>query len=71
MKGESIFKITIHSSIGVFHIDTILIGEGSYLIIVEQDIESIPEFTPATLAIVLIVVSILAVALSKKFKKRK
>jgi len=32
--------------------------------------ESIPEFTPATLAIVLITVSILAVVLSKKFKKR-
>ena len=61
----------IHSSIGVFHIDTILIGEGSYLIIVEQDVDSIPEFTPITLIIVLTALSIFLVALSKKLKHNK
>jgi len=43
----------------------------NYTIIVEEDTDSIPEFTRATLASVLIIVSILAVALSKKFKKRR
>lgn len=41
-----------------------------YAIIVEQDVDSIPEFTPATLIIVLIAVSVFAVALSKKFKAK-
>ena len=40
-------------------------------VIVEQDVDSIQEFTPTTLAIVLVAVSILAVVLSKKFKRRR
>ena len=58
----------IHSSIGVFHIDTVLFGVGSYSIIVEQDVDTIPEFTPIALILVLIAVSTLLVAVSKKFR---
>jgi len=59
----------IHNLKGTFYMEIITNAE-NYTIIVEQDITSIPEFAPATLAIVLITVSILAVVLSKKFKKR-
>ena len=52
--------------------------EGVYVIIGSDDLrvyllenELIPEFTPATLTIVLIAVSVLAVALSKKFRNRR
>lgn len=41
------------------------------MVIVEQDADSIPEFTPTTLAIILITVSVLAIALWKKFRKRR
>lgn len=51
--------------------------EGVYMMMCSDDLrvyllenELIPEFTPATLAIVLVAVSILAVALSKKFLKK-
>jgi hypothetical protein len=43
----------------------------NFTVIIEQDVDSIPEFMPATLAIVLVTVSVLAVALSKKFNKKK
>jgi len=59
----------IHNQKGTFYMDISAANIENYTIIVEEDVDSISEFTPATLAIVLITVSILAVALSKKFKK--
>ena len=60
----------IHDNNGTFYLDITAANIDEYTIIIEQDVDSIPEFTPATVAIVLIAVSILAVVLSKKFKKR-
>jgi len=76
---DSIFKTAdeetsgvsyIHNQEGTFYMDISATNIENYTIIVEEDVDSIPEFTPATLTIVLIAVSILAVALSKKFRKR-
>jgi len=61
----------IHNQEGTFYMDISTANTEGFTVIVEEDVDSIPEFTPATLAIVLITVSILAVVLSKKFKKRR
>jgi len=61
----------IHNQEGTFYMGIITANTEGFTVIVEEDVDSIPEFTPATLAIVLITVSILAVVLSKKFKKRR
>jgi len=53
---------------GTFYMEIITDAE-SYTIIVEQDADSIPEFTPLALVVVLIAVSLLVVVLSKKFAK--
>ena len=60
----------IHNQQGTFYMKINVANTESYTIIIEQDTDSIPEFTPFALIVVLITVSILAVALSKKFKKR-
>lgn len=61
----------IHNNSGTFYLDITLVNIEECTIIVEQDVDSIPEFTPATLIIGLIMVSTLAVALSKKISKPK
>jgi len=56
----------IENSVGVFHIDVLMRGEGSYLLIVEQDVDSIPEFTPLTLVLIILLIFASTVALKKK-----
>jgi len=70
LTGETSGISYIHDQEGTFYMDISAANIENYTIIVEEDVDSIPEFTPVTLAIVLIAVSILAVVLSKKFKKR-
>jgi hypothetical protein len=61
----------IHNEAGNFSLEITCINMYEYTIIIEEDVDSIPEFTTATLAIVLVAVSVLAVALSKKVEKRR
>ena len=56
----------IHNEAGNFSLDITCLNMYEYTIIVEQDVDSIPEFTSATLIMAFITVSILAVVLSKK-----
>ena len=58
----------IHNEAGNFSLGITCLNIYEYTIIIEQDIDSIPEFTPVALIIALIAVSIFVVALSKKFK---
>jgi len=58
----------IQNQEGTFYMEIITDAE-SYTIIVEQDADSIPEFTPLALVVVLIAASLLVVVLSKKFAK--
>jgi len=60
----------IHNQKGTFYMEIITNAE-NYTIIIEQDTDSIPEFTPFALIVALITVSVLAVALSKKVEKRR
>jgi hypothetical protein len=53
---------------GTFYMEIITNAE-NYTIIIEQDTDSIPEFTSFALIVALITVSVLAVALSKKVEK--
>jgi hypothetical protein len=59
----------IHNQKGTFYMDIDAANIENFTVIIEQDVDSIPEFTPATIAIVLVAVSVLAVALSKKVDK--
>ena len=60
----------IHNEAGNFSLDITCLSMYEYTIIVEQDVDSIPEFTPIALIFALITVSTLVVALSKKFKAK-
>lgn len=62
----AVLRPHIENSIGVFHIDVLMWGEGSYLLIVEQDVDSIPEFTPLTLVLIILLTFASTVALKKK-----
>lgn len=56
----------IHNEAGNFSLDITCLNMYEYTIIVEQDVDSIPEFTPVALIVGLITVSALVVVLSKK-----
>lgn len=59
----------IYNNSGTFYLEILLLNMDDYTIIVEQDIDSIPEFTPVALIIVFITVSTLAVVLSKRKRR--
>jgi len=59
----------IHNEAGNFSLDITCLNMYEYTIIIEQDVDSIPEFTSAALIVGLITVSALALALSKKRRR--
>jgi len=59
---------SIHNNSGTFYLGITFANMDECTIIVEQDTDSVPEFTSTALIITLITVSALTVALSKKFK---
>jgi len=59
----------IHNKDGTFYMKINVANAESYTIIVEQDLNSIPEFTPVALIIGLMTVSASAVVLSKKRRR--
>lgn len=58
----------IHNEAGNFTLEITCVNMYEYTIIIEQDIDSIPEFTPTTIIIALVTVLIFAVGLSKKLR---